>query len=150
MALKHKIHNIGHISFPNTGASIISIPRTNEHDFGGIASKFNVSIDIIPMLMGKPKVVLERQRADLNILKEREASLDAELKFISEKNYNLVSAIREQLDIEMEKLDVVAKLGSTKYTDMIEGWVPIANMRKLELLLKDSTKNHFIIELLRY
>ena len=146
LSLKNKIHNISHISFPNTGASIISIPRANEHDFGSISSKFNVSIDIIPMLMGKPKAVLERQRADLNILKEREESLDVELKFISEKNYNLVSAIREQLDIEMEKLDVVAKLGSTKYTDMIEGWVPIANIRKLELLLKDSTKNHFIME----
>ncbi len=127
-------------------ATIFSIRRGQEKEFSVAGEKQKVTMEVVPQLSGSVDRTLndlERVRQHLEVMR---SNLQAELEHISQKYYTEVSAIREQLDIEMEKLEISTKLGVTSNTVVLEGWMPEENRRSLEHLVANVTKGSYIIE----
>ena len=127
-------------------ATIVSIRKGEEKQFAASAERFKVNLEVMPQLRGHihaNKISLEKELASMS---RRKISLDEELAAISEAHYAKVSAIREQLDIEMSRLEIATKLGVTDSVIAIEGWLQTKHVSKLESLIKGVTHNHYILE----
>ncbi len=125
---------------------IVSMKKDFAKGIGAVAQKYRVTLEFIPEMRG----YVEHNKAQLDksiaIYSRRERSLNDELTSISEKYYPIVSAIREQLDIEMEKVEIISKLGVGKSIIAIEGWISASSFKNLYGLVKDLTDNRFILE----
>ncbi|MFI5412586.1 MAG: V-type ATP synthase subunit I [Candidatus Micrarchaeales archaeon] len=130
-------------------ASIFSMKKSGEKDFSTIAEKHRVTIEFIPPIRGKINENRKEFEESMEFLLEKKKSLEGELHAISEEYYQKVSALREQLDIEMEKFEVISKLGVTAAIVAIEGWVPEESMKKLERLLREITEKKYILEYIK-
>jgi len=127
-------------------STIVSIRKGEEKQFAASAERFKVHLEVVPLLKGHihtNKVALEKELASLS---KRKGSLDDELATISTSHYARVSAIREQLDIELSKLEIATKLGVTDAVIALEGWIQEKHLVKLEALLKHVTQNHFMLQ----
>ncbi len=126
--------------------AIISIQKDVEKDFALIAEKRKISLEVIPELHGTTKELITHFQKQLEHMNTRKKNLEDELHVISEKWYPLVSALREQLDIEMEKFEITNKIGIGDSIVVVEGWVPSGNIGNLENLVKSVTKEHYMLE----
>ena len=129
-------------------SAIVSIPRTSEQEFGRIAEGFKVKIEALPHFTGTRQQAKKALEEELKKAEERLASLQNELAYISKKYYNLVSALKEQFDLEMEKLDVTTKIGIGKSIIVVEGWVPVNEDKELRKLMEKATNNHVVMHVL--
>ncbi|MCL5680091.1 MAG: V-type ATP synthase subunit I [Candidatus Marsarchaeota archaeon] len=127
-------------------STIISMEKDSEKDFGNYVRNMKLDIEVIPKMSG---TVVENEKlieSRINELESKYEALKAELNNISEIHYPLVSAIREQLDLEMEKIEVVSKFGFGINVIAIEGWVPEDEVQRLKKALKKVTNDSFIME----
>lgn len=129
--------------------NIYSIRKTAEKDFSGVAEKYKVQLEYIPQMDGKVSGEVKLLESQMKKLAEKRKALTLELSKISEANYPLVAALREQLDIEMEKFEITNKLGMGKSVVVMEGWVPTDQLHRLEALLKKITNDHYLLEHVR-
>lgn len=127
-------------------STIISMETGFEKEFGAYASSLKLQIELIPKMEGSVSENEKATESKLTELKSTEASLKSELNSISEIHYALVSAIREQLDIELAKLEVVSKFGFGATVVAIEGWIPEADIPRLRKALDKTTSGSFILE----
>ncbi len=128
------------------GAVLFSLPRANEKEFGSVAEKYKLMMESVPKMEGGVYAKIEDINEQLELMGHRKSYLNSELHSISQKYYGAVSALREQLDIEMSKLEVANKLGLTRAVAVFEGWVPKRRMPELRKLLKGITKERIILD----
>ena len=144
-ALREKAGSIAEIK--GDEESIISIAKKDEKEFGAFMMQFpKINIDLVPELEGRPKTLIEKQERIIKDFKEKIKEKESRLMSISEKYYALVSAIREQFDIEMEKTDIMAKFGITENVIVIEGWMPESSKKGINSALDKATGGKFLIE----
>lgn len=125
---------------------VFSMKRSDEKAFSTVAENRKVALEFIPEINGRiPENIATLQR-ELELLEGRNSALLAELNSISENYYSIVSAIKEQLEIETEKFEVANKLGTTTSIVAMEGWVPSSELGRLEKVLRDMTDNRFVLE----
>ncbi len=127
-------------------AAIFSMKKSSEKDFSTIAEKHRVTIEFIPSMQGNISENKKELEESMAFMLQKKKSLGEELHAISEEHYQLVSALREQFDIEMEKYEIITKIGVTAAIVAIEGWVPDDSLKKLEKLLKEITENKYVLE----
>ena len=103
---------------------IVAVPISNESDIAKIANSFGLNLINIPVITGKPKeyrkILLERQARYEKELAEYRKKLNV----LSDQYYTTIVQIREQLDIEVKKLEVSEKLSATRDIFALEGWIP--------------------------
>ncbi|MCL4374171.1 MAG: V-type ATP synthase subunit I [Candidatus Marsarchaeota archaeon] len=126
------------------GASIISVPKEDEQKFGKAIEKYKLQLESIPNLSGTKDEAHATLSRELKELGEQSSRLQNELEYLSKKYYNIVSALREQFDLEMEKLDVTTKIGIGKSVIAIEGWVPSKERKGLEKLIGSVSKGRVV------
>ncbi|MCL5101958.1 MAG: V-type ATP synthase subunit I [Candidatus Marsarchaeota archaeon] len=127
-------------------STIISMEKQGEKEFGSYVRGLKVDVEAIPKMNGS---ITENEKALEEAANKKKAdydSLKAELNSISEIYYPLVSAIREELDLEMEKAEVVSKFGFGSNVVAFEGWVPESEVQRLRSTLKRITNDAFIME----
>ncbi len=127
-------------------ATIFSLRKAQEKEFGATLEKYRVTVEFIPQISGTIAENGSDLHSNLDFIMERKKSLEVELRGISEQYHSLVSALREQFDIEMDKIDVIAKLGRSASIIAIEGWVPNESVDKLEVLIASITKSRCVFE----
>ncbi len=127
-------------------STIISMAKESEKDFGNYVRNIKVEVEAIPKLEGQLSENEKAIKAEIEDKESRQSALKAELTNISEIYYPQVSAIREQLDLEMEKSDIVSKFGFSANLIALEGWVPQSDVPALNHMLKKITSDKFIIE----
>ncbi len=129
------------------GKSIIySMKKGHEKDFGTAGEKQKVTVEFVPEMHGTVAMAEKELRNSTIMLNDRKIGLEAELSQLSDNYYPLVSAIREQLDIETEKLEITSKLGVTDSVVVLEGWVPENELKKVETLIKKVTNGRYVLE----
>ena len=137
----------GAISAQYSNAMLVSIERRQEADFGKFAEQYpKMHIEVVPKLEGKPGALRKSASEGIERVGGRLKAFEAELRTISEKHYAMVSAIREQFDIEVEELDAVSRIGATESVIAIDGWVPEEQVPKLKKAMHSATKDHFVID----
>jgi V/A-type H+-transporting ATPase subunit I len=126
---------------------IFSIRRGDEKDFGQPAEKFKVRIESVPQMTGTVAHNRKHMEDRSMIAEGKRRALEAELFSISQRYYSLVSALREQLDLEMVKFEVANKLGLTKSIAVFEGWMPEESLHRVRKLLRGITKDRIVIDI---
>lgn len=129
--------------------AVINISVAHEKEFGAVAERFKVNLEVIPEMHGTPTVLGAELENNLNMLRSRLRAHQDELTTISEKWYTTVSAIREQLDIEMEQQEVTNKIGLGRSIIIMEGWVPQSEMAKLKEVVNKMSRGHFILHIMK-
>ena len=127
-------------------SAIVSIRKEAEKDFGAIAERKKVVLEVVPELRGSVAEQSDELGRRVERLSSTRNGLEAELQVISEKWYPLVSALREQLDIEMEKYEIMGRIGIGASIAALEGWIPSGNTGRMEKLVGDITEGHFVTE----
>ncbi len=126
--------------------TIFSMSKAGEKEFGAAAEKYKVVVEFIPRLVGKVAAAKRSVSRHLSFALADKRRLESQLMSISEKYYAKVSAIREQLDIDMERADVANRLAGSASVVAVEGWVPSASVEKLDALLKKATEKSYLLE----
>ncbi len=126
--------------------SIIVIERSLQGKAGEIFRNYSGEVLSIPEESGKVSDLLSKIVKEIDDLNKKLESVYQEILEQSRKYYSEVVAIREQLDIELKKMDVVSKLSGTNKTIVLEGWVPSAYFDSMRSVLDQITQGVIIIE----
>jgi V/A-type H+-transporting ATPase subunit I len=131
-------------------AVIFSVRRGNEKEFADIAEGNNrITAETVPHMTNTATYNKKELEKQLDSILKAKMALEDELSHISDKMYPLVSALREQFDIEMEKYEVLNKVGTTKSIIAFEGWVPQESLANLEKIIRQVTEGRFVLEHIR-
>ncbi|MGC8547108.1 MAG: V-type ATP synthase subunit I [Thermoplasmata archaeon] len=143
--LNEKIKSLNPTIIRGPDYSIIIIEKTEEGKAGEIFRNYGGEVLSIPEEKGKVNDLLGKIEDEIRELNSQVESVNSELRKLSEKYYPDVVAIREQLDIELKKMDVVSKLSGTDKTIVLEGWVPAVDFNPMVNVLNDITGGAVII-----
>jgi V/A-type H+-transporting ATPase subunit I len=97
-----------------------------------IVNLYNVHLEAIPNLKGKPDSAIQNQRNIYNDLSTQLNKINNQLAEISKLHYTFLKGAEEQLDIENKKLEVIKSLGVTKDTFALEGWIPKSKVESVK------------------
>ena len=103
---------------------LVVFPTISSDAFAEIIQKHDAKIEAVPNLNGKPNQIITSEKSNLQTKKQRLKQINDELNKISEKYYETLVEVEEQLQIENKKLEVISNLGVTKDAFAMEGWVP--------------------------
>lgn len=144
--IKSKINDSITIKLEN--ALIISVSRGREPDIASVIDTDLINMVIIPEEYGSPRSVMQRTEDKINELDQKRIELIERLDKLSDKYYPIVSALSEQFEIELKKQEVTIKLGQSERVVVIDGWIPVADLKKTEKLLKTHTSNNITFDIL--
>ncbi|MCL4399489.1 hypothetical protein M1293_03245 [Candidatus Parvarchaeota archaeon] len=65
---------------------------------------------------------------------------------ISKKYYAIASALKEEIDIEISKLDLLLKAGSTDFFIVLEGWADQKEIEKIDSEIGKATAGVYLLE----
>lgn len=135
-------------SFVLAGSSsvLVCIDKLDQAKFSRAVEGMKLHVEAVPKLSGTVSAEIPRLGKAIEANGTRKTKLEQELMRISSEHYPEVSAIREQLDIEVEKQEVTAKLGIGRSIVAIDGWVPDASMQLLKYEMERITNKSFVTE----
>lgn len=135
--IKSKIGNS--ITIGIDKALIISVSRGSESSIANIIDTDLIKMAVIPKEYGSPRSVISRIEDKTNELDQKRIELIERLHKLSDEYYPIVSAISEQFEIELKKQEATTKLGQSKRVVIIDGWIPVSELKRTEKLLKKFT-----------
>ncbi len=97
-------------------------------------------------LHGKPKEAAARIARELAENAKRRKELQARLRNLAAENLDKLLALREMLEIELEKGNASSEFKVTESAMVIEGWVPRKRTEELESRLALATSGRFEME----
>ena len=119
---------------------LVVLPHYPSNALASIINLYNVHMEAVPPLKGKPKDVLDNLRHDLGELEKKLENINSQLLAFSQTNYSLLKGLEEQLDIENKKLEVIDNLGVTRDTFTLEGWIPKSMIENTKAALEMHSK----------
>ncbi len=125
---------------------IISVPRWSEQRIADLINDDRIYVNPIPRERGGVEAAISRTESEIDIIEERGVELRDMLNDISKRSYPLVSALNEQLDIELRKQEVTNRLGQSERIVVIEGWMPEKSIAHIEKAILKLTEGRSIIE----
>lgn len=124
---------------------IASVPINNESEIAKIANSYGLRLISIPVMSGKPKeyrkFLLEKEAEHQKELESVRKKLDE----MADQYYASIVQIREQLDIEVKKLEVSEKLSATQDIFALEGWIPARYFKIVKELVEKVSDNMVIV-----
>ena len=97
---------------------------------------------------GNPQQVISNADSRLATIESERNSAKTDLRAIAERWDDDILALKEELENEKEKNDILAAFVQTKDTYMLEAWVPVKDTEKVEQLVEKSTDGHCTFELI--
>jgi V/A-type H+-transporting ATPase subunit I len=125
---------------------IAAIKKDLLSNFGELAKDEKIEVVPVPIYSGKVKENLTAEEIVKNEKMKELGQVKTELEEISSKHFANVAAIREQLDIEMKKIDVTSKLSGTNRAIILEGWVPAEEYGMMNDALSHVTGGQVLTE----
>jgi V/A-type H+-transporting ATPase subunit I len=97
-------------------------------------------------ISGRPAELLEKYTAELRALDERRIELTDELQKYAARYEHWLLVIKELLEIEKERAEVLAILGRTERTYVLEGYIPEKNVPVLNNILKKNFRGYALLD----
>jgi V/A-type H+-transporting ATPase subunit I len=129
--------------------TVASVRKSQREEFAAVCKEKGIAIESIPPLSGKVPELQKETEKELQDLANKEWKISKGINEISDQYFNTVSALREQLEIETEKLNAAAKFGSTESVIIVEGWMEERHIPKVKRIFSKVTKDEFILERLK-
>jgi V/A-type H+-transporting ATPase subunit I len=125
---------------------IAVIPKYSESQFADTIKSEKIDLSPVPNETREVSVALAEEREKLKKIEGEIEEVRNELGKISDDKFGEVAAIREQLDIELKKIDISSKISGTERSLVLEGWVPVINYEPMKSVLSSITDGEIIIE----
>jgi V/A-type H+-transporting ATPase subunit I len=126
--------------------SIAVVPKEYESKFAEIVKNQGVEIYPVPYDTGNVSEVLQREKSSREEILHELQVIRNQISEISKKYFATVAAIREQLDIELKKIDVTSRISGTERALVMEGWVPSQDYDAMKNVLSSLTNSQIIVE----
>ena len=95
---------------------------------------------------GTPQQIISNADARLLTIESERASVKTELRAVAEKWDDEILALKEQLENEKEKNEILSSFVQTKDAYVLEAWVPVKDTEKVEQLVERSSDGHCAFE----
>jgi V/A-type H+-transporting ATPase subunit I len=92
---------------------------------------------------GSPHDVLVTLQEEIRELHEHEKEQITRLEGFRDMYEKRLLALREELRIQKEELDLIPRSGKSRDVTVINGWIPIDEVESLTSLMEKSTEGHF-------
>ena len=110
--------------------------------------KFEFEKIEIGKVEGTPQQIISNADARLSKIESERATVKSELRVVAEQWDDEILALKEQLENEKEKNDILSAFVKTKDSYMLEAWVPVKDTEKVEQLVEKSSEGHCAFELI--
>ena len=95
---------------------------------------------------GTPQQIISNADARLLTIESERASIKTELKAVAERWDDDILALKEQLENEKDKNEILSSFVQTKDAYVLEAWVPVKDTEKVEQLVEKSSDGHCAFE----
>ena len=95
---------------------------------------------------GTPQHIISSADSRLLTIESERASVKKELRAVAEQWDDEILALKEQLENEKEKNEILSSFVQTKDAYIFEGWVPEKDVEKVEQLVEKSSDGHCAFE----
>lgn len=97
---------------------------------------------------GTPQQIISSSNARLQTIESERQSINIELREIAEQWDDKILALKEQLENEKAKNEIVSSFVQTKDTHMLEAWVPKKNVEEVEQIVEENSDGCCVFEIL--
>lgn len=127
---------------------VVIVPRENAEAFARLTSRLGARLYAIPSeFRGTPRVALGQIAQRLEETGRELELIRSALMEIAREWYPKVLPIEEELLIEARKAEVAGRLGRSRSSFALEGWIPTKELPRLRAALQQATGNrHQLIE----
>ena len=95
---------------------------------------------------GTPQQIISHADSRLLTIESERDSIKKELHSVAEQWDDDILALKEQLENEKEKNEILSSFVQTKDTYVLEAWVPVKDTEKVEQLVEKSSDGHCAFE----
>jgi len=95
---------------------------------------------------GTPQQIISSADARLSTIESERASVKTELKAVAERWDDDILALKEQLENEKEKNEILSSFVQTKDAYVLEAWVPVKDTEEVEQIVMKSSDGHCAFE----
>jgi V/A-type H+-transporting ATPase subunit I len=95
---------------------------------------------------GTPQQIISNADARLLTIESERASVKTELKAVAEQWDDEILALKEQIENEKEKNEILSSFVQTKDAYVLEAWVPVKDTETVEQLVEKSSDGHCAFE----
>ena len=110
--------------------------------------KFDFEKIEIGNVEGTPQQIISNADARLKTIESERATVKSELRVVAEQWDDDILALKEQIENEKEKNEILSAFVQTKDAYMLEAWVPVKDTEKVEQLVEKSSEGHCTFELI--
>ena len=110
--------------------------------------KFDFEKIEIGNVEGTPQQIISNADARLSAIESERATVKSELRVVAEQWDDEILALKEQIENEKEKNEILSAFVQTKDAYMLEAWVPVKDTEKVEQLVEKSSDGHCAFELI--
>ncbi len=128
------------------GSHVVSILKNNDKDLAAISNEKGYKLLHVPEMSGRPDEYYDKLMSRLDDRNESLNRIKEELIALSGEYYRDIVQIREQLDIELKKLEVIQKSLSSDAAFAIEGWIRKRDRSVMEKRLEKVTKGSVLVQ----
>ena len=126
---------------------VVTLKEFNDEVYSTLR-KFEFEKIEIGNVEGNPQQIISNADARLSTIESERAAVKSELRVVAEQWDDEILALKEQLENEKEKNDILSAFVKTKDSYMLEAWVPVKDTEKVEQLVEKSSEGHCAFELI--
>ena len=126
---------------------VVTLKEFNDEVYSTLR-KFEFEKIEIGNVEGNPQQIISNADARLSTIESERAAVKSELRVVAEQWDDEILALKEQLENEKEKNDILSAFVKTKDSYMLEAWVPVNDTEKVEQLVEKSSEGHCAFELI--
>lgn len=133
---------------PTDDGEIITVVTLKEFndDVYSTLRKFDFEKIEIGNVEGTPEHVISSADSRLLTIESERAAVKGELRAVAEQWDDEILALKEQLENEKDKNEILSSFVQTKDAYILEAWVPIKDTEKVEQLVESSSEGHCAFE----
>ena len=128
------------------GYSIVTINRKNEPEFLSLISSKTYDIMKVPELNGTVKDNIEAQNKIIADAREYLNGIASSLNALSDKYYETIAQIKEQLEIYVKEEEILSNIASSENAFAMEGWIPESEYENVSAILNKDSNNTVMIK----
>ncbi|MFH1450565.1 MAG: V-type ATP synthase subunit I, partial [archaeon] len=122
---------------------VVSVMKKEQEPINLILRTYGFEEFEIPAVEVKPEEIEKR----MHELKQEKIQQNEKLKRYQQKWSKKLTAIREQLVIEKERIDALGKMAGTKKTFIMRGWVPKKKAEEIVKAIRDSSHKCYHVKI---
>lgn len=125
--------------------TVVTLKEFND-DVYSTLRKFDFEKIEIGNVEGTPEHVISSADSRLLTIESERAAVKGELRAVAEQWDDEILALKEQLENEKDKNEILSSFVQTKDAYILEAWVPVKDTEKVEQLVESSSEGHCAFE----